>query len=507
MSNKINNRFFNLEEKQNLHSIRLKKNNITNRKLIEKDKNVTRKIFIDAKYSIETDPLVNIYNNDITSQQNTTHHCLKNYKKPKKYFSPSPYSNNQNINSFNEENNNLNYKSSKTKPNILKPKNCVSNIRLNKIKKNINPKISLFSKNSNPSVNTEENIINRKITKRKNSLKKPEKIIITAKDIEISPSGKKYATDTRTGIEEDGKTKENNQDSSIIISNVCNIENYCIIGVMDGHGTNGHLVSNFVKNKINEYFNNKKLYINHKTHKKMNSDNSNNNFMEENEIYEKMIHNNYEIIRKFYQKVNDELYDSIFDVHFSGCTCVIIFIIGKKLICSNVGDSRAILIKNKLENNKTYQYTLLSNDHKPNIPEEKERIEKMGGEVEQTYEEEGNNTTPKPSGIFRVWKKGCEYPGLAISRSLGDKVAELIGVISDPEILEFQIDDSCKYVVSGSDGIWDYLSNQDVIDIVNTYLVKKNPEGACYNLVERATKAWKENEDRVDDITVCVYFF
>ena len=130
----------------------------------------------------------------------------------------------------------------------------------------------------------------------------------------------------------------------------------------------------------------------------------------------------------------------------------------------------------------------------------------MGGEVEQTYEENGNNT-PKPSGIFRVWKKECDYPGLAISRSLGDKVAELIGVICDPEILEFQLDESCKYIVSGSDGIWEYLSNQDVIDIVNIFLIKKNPEAACYNLIEKATKLWKENEKRVDDITVCVYFF
>ena len=64
-----------------------------------------------------------------------------------------------------------------------------------------------------------------------------------------------YVTQTRTG-EESGIKKENNQDASIILKNVCDIEDYDIYGIMDGHGSNGHLVSNFVKNKIKEYFNN-----------------------------------------------------------------------------------------------------------------------------------------------------------------------------------------------------------------------------------------------------------
>ena len=64
-------------------------------------------------------------------------------------------------------------------------------------------------------------------------------------------------------------------------------------------------------------------------------------------IYEKLIHNNYEIIRNFYKKVNDELYNTKFDVHFSGTTCVLVFKLDKKIICSNVGDSRAILVKKK----------------------------------------------------------------------------------------------------------------------------------------------------------------
>ena len=41
---------------------------------------------------------------------------------------------------------------------------------------------------------------------------------------------------------------------------ICGIDNYSIYGIMDGHWSNGHLVSNFVKEKIEEYFNDRKIY-------------------------------------------------------------------------------------------------------------------------------------------------------------------------------------------------------------------------------------------------------
>ena len=312
---------------------------------------------------------------------------------------------------------------------------------------------------------------------------------------------KKDSTYSKKGTEEGGKPKENNQDMSIILKNVCNVENYNIYGIMDGHGSNGHLVSNFVKEKIEEYFKDKKIYKSKKIMKAVSSiqlDISDT-------IFEKLINNNYEIIRNFYKKVNDELYNTKFDVHFSGTTCVLVFKIGQKIICSNVGDSRAILVKRKInlnnkDNNIKYEYIELSHDHKPNNKEEKERIEKSGGEVSQAYligkEEEG------PTGPFRVWCKECDYPGIAISRSLGDKIAELIGVIAEPDILEFDIDENCKYIIMGSDGLFDYLSDNEIMNIAEPFLIRNNPDKACINVVEKASQLFKEKEERIDDITI-----
>ena len=44
---------------------------------------------------------------------------------------------------------------------------------------------------------------------------------------------------------------------------------------------------------------------------------------------------------------NDELFSGIMDIKFSGSTCVTVLTLGQKLFCSNVGDSRGILVKKK----------------------------------------------------------------------------------------------------------------------------------------------------------------
>ena len=424
---------------------------------------------ISSKYIIKLSEKNNSKNKDRNSKE-------KNSKD--KYSS-------KNVNLFNKSNNKKNINNMKTEilPSICSTKSK-SAVKFPLIETNIH-QIKSDKKLNNKIVNTGHH-------KYKSD---------TLLNSEYILGNKKYATHTRKGTEEEGKNKENNQDVSIILNDVCEIENYSIYGIMDGHGSNGHLVSNFVKEKIEEYFNDRKIYKQKKLAKSV-------SFLELNnpeKMYQNLIHNNYEIIRNFFKKVNEELYNTKFDVHFSGTTCVLVFKIGLKIICSNVGDSRAILVKKKnnlIEKNSNeykYEFVQLSFDHKPNNKEERERIEKLGGEVAQEYL---IGKEDEPVGPFRVWNKGCDYPGIAISRSLGDKIAELIGVISDPDILEFDIDDNCKYILMGSDGLFDHLSNDEIMKIAGPSLVKNNPDKACFEVIEKAAKLFKEKEDRVDDITI-----
>ena len=60
-------------------------------------------------------------------------------------------------------------------------------------------------------------------------------------------------------------------------------------------------------------------------------------------VYDKLKENNYELIKKSFQDAENELISSNFDVNLSGSTCVLVFMIKDKIICANVGDSRAVL--------------------------------------------------------------------------------------------------------------------------------------------------------------------
>lgn len=69
----------------------------------------------------------------------------------------------------------------------------------------------------------------------------------------------------------------------------------------------------------------------------------------------------------------------------------------------------------------------MSNDHKPDLPLERKRIEANGGRVEPYTDYDGSLVGPA-----RVWLMDADIPGLAMSRSFGDKVAASCGCISEP---------------------------------------------------------------------------
>lgn len=77
----------------------------------------------------------------------------------------------------------------------------------------------------------------------------------------------------------------------------------------------------------------------------------------------------------------------------------------------------------------------MSIDHKPDLPSEKQRILRCNGRVDSYKDNENRN----PVGPARVWLKNENIPGLAMSRSFGDYIASTVGVISEPEVLQFDV--------------------------------------------------------------------
>ena len=53
-----------------------------------------------------------------------------------------------------------------------------------------------------------------------------------------------------------------------------------------------------------------------------------------------------------------------------------------------------------------------------------------------------------------------------MTRSMGDKIGAQAGVIAEPEILEFTTQPSDKFIVIASDGVWEYLTNEEVQFII-----------------------------------------
>ena len=293
------------------------------------------------------------------------------------------------------------------------------------------------------------------------------------------------------GKDASGKTKTN-QDSFVCKTNINNIQDFNIFGVLDGHGVDGHFVSEFASEFIPSQI------INHPEIKRL----SNTEY-----IYKKLKENNSKIIKSAFLLADKQLNNMEFDVAESGCTCCLIIHIGTHIICANTGDSRAIAVYDQANdmNSKDLDFldvVQLSIDFKPELPEEISRIMLAGGVVEQLKDEDGEGIGP-----YRVWVKGKDYPGLAMSRSIGDLKGKTIGVIPDPGIYEYDINKSTKYIIVCSDGVWEFLNNEIVMNIGKTYYLENNAVEFCHELVDKALKEWEDRESIVDDITAVVAFF
>lgn len=87
-----------------------------------------------------------------------------------------------------------------------------------------------------------------------------------------------------------------------------------------------------------------------------------------------------------------------------------------------------------------------------------------------------------------------------MSRSIGDFVATSLGVVPEPVIIESAINSHVKYIVLASDGVWEFLDNDKVKQIVDKYYAKNDPKGACEELVKRSAEIWATEDTCCDDM-------
>jgi serine/threonine protein phosphatase PrpC len=86
--------------------------------------------------------------------------------------------------------------------------------------------------------------------------------------------------------------------------------------------------------------------------------------------------------------------------------------------------------------------------------------------------------------------------------------ATSVGVTAEPELKCFQpLTPANKFIVIASDGIWDRLSNHEVMSIIaQQFYPSRDADGACNYLVKEAADRWQIEQGMVDDITIIVAF-
>ncbi|XP_047058848.1 probable protein phosphatase 2C 7 [Lolium rigidum] len=154
----------------------------------------------------------------------------------------------------------------------------------------------------------------------------------------------------------------------------------------------------------------------------------------------------------------------------SGSTASAAIFVGNHLYVANVGDSRAVI-------SKAGKAIALSDDHKPDRSDERERIENAGGVV--TF-----------SGTWRVGGV------LAMSRAFGDRLLKQF-VVAEPEIQEQEIDDELEFLILASDGLWDVVPNEHAVAFVKEVV---GPEAAARKLTEIAYR--RGSRDNITCIVV-----
>ncbi|KAL3771318.1 hypothetical protein ACHAWU_005786 [Discostella pseudostelligera] len=187
-----------------------------------------------------------------------------------------------------------------------------------------------------------------------------------------------------------------------------------------------------------------------------------------------------------------------------GSTGIMALICNRYLYVANVGDSRCILVKKKTAINveekdgveepcwdpSEIEVLPMSEDHKPNVPEERARIESAGLTV-QTDHVPADDADGRPTVVHRVRKSDTELMGVARAfgdfdfKSNKDLSALRQAVVCTPDIVVWErMGDEDMYLILACDGIWDVMLNEEVGEFVARRVAERDGDSSNNNTVE-----------------------
>jgi len=293
----------------------------------------------------------------------------------------------------------------------------------------------------------------------------------------------RYASCSQRGYYPEAAEKPN-QDAFAALERFRDREDEFVFGVFDGHGENGTECANFAKIRVPE------------------------------ELMKREF-GNAEAYAEAFEATNAALRASEVDDSLSGTTAIVAHLRGRDLYVINVGDSRATMgMAKTLENGgESVEACDLSFDQTPFRSDECARVKELGARVLTLDQLEGfkdpnvqcwGTEQDDDGDPPRLWAKNGMYPGTAFTRSIGDAIAERIGVIATPEVEHVRLSKHTKCVVVASDGVFEFIPSARV---VSTVLASDDPQESAISLVVESYKLWLQYETRTDDITVIVLLF
>ncbi|XP_048857441.1 protein phosphatase 1D-like [Brienomyrus brachyistius] len=199
----------------------------------------------------------------------------------------------------------------------------------------------------------------------------------------------------------------------------------------------------------------------------------------------------------------------------SGTTASVVLIRDGRLYVAHVGDSAVVLGVRDHPSQRTLQAEEVTQDHKPDAPSERQRIEGMGGSVMMK------------SGVSRVvWKRPRtthsgpdrggiimdQIPFLSVARALGDLWSydfcrgEFL-VSPEPDVMVVTLDPRRhRYIILGSDGLWDMVPPQDAVTLCQAHDEALAPfaVATAHRLVSHALLRWRRQGLHADNTSAIV---
>lgn len=259
-----------------------------------------------------------------------------------------------------------------------------------------------------------------------------------------------------------------------------------LYGVFDGHGPTGHRCAAFARSYLPEcIFSDPDLFSRPKT-----------------------------VLRRAFAQTQQALLQQPFDVQVSGTTATLALVLGArssssghaKLFIAHIGDSRVVLATRKEDHEpesssygggaggaEPFTVAALTREHRPDDIGEELRVQSQGGEVRRL------SSNPNAG---RVFVPGRNYPGLALTRALGDSSAVQCGVLAEPEVSGRRLRAGADVLlVLGTDGLFEFCSNEDVVAPLLRHGVAT---GILEEIAAESRQRWAANSynQTIDDATI-----